>query len=88
MYYVSTGIHSDLLGFIEGEEYFESDTTLHGPHIIVASEPTTINPNEWYELQNRQALLVDIVTKTRRKLGDVETIEIKPATYEDIGLTT
>jgi len=47
-----------------------------------------INPKEWYELQNRQAVLVNIMTKTRRKLGDVETIEIKPATYEDIGLTT
>jgi len=51
----------------------------HGPHIIVASEPTTTNPEEWYELNNRDVVLVDTVLKKRGELGDVQSIKVKPA---------
>jgi len=49
------------------------------------------NAEEWYQLNNRDAVLVDLVLKKRRKLGDVpkhaeseyvESIELKPATLE------
>ncbi len=38
MHYISTEIHQDLLDSIWDEE--EPVTWRHGPHIVVASEPT------------------------------------------------
>jgi hypothetical protein len=39
MHYIYTGIHPHLLSSIEKSE--KSDRTRHGPHVIVASEPTS-----------------------------------------------
>ena len=35
------------------------DGSEHGKHIIVASEPTTYNDNEWNLIEKNHALLVD-----------------------------
>ncbi len=40
------------------------------------------NLQEWYQLNNRDAVLVDTVLKEHGKLGVVQSIEVKPATLE------
>jgi len=70
-------INPDLLSSIWDEE--EPHLGRHGPHIVVASEPTTTNPDQWFLLNNRDVVLVDTVMKKHGALGDVQSIEVTPA---------
>jgi glutamine amidotransferase len=61
------GINPDILKKVIEEEESPDE---HGPHVIVASEPTTKEPG-WYQLLNHEIVLVDTVRK-----GDFKTISL------------
>jgi len=61
------GINDDILKKVLDEE---QSPVGHGPHVIIASEPTTLESG-WYKLHNHEMIMVDIVLK-----GDVRTISL------------
>jgi len=67
------GINDDILKKVREEEQSPAG---HGPHVIIASEPTTLESG-WYKLYNHEIIMVDTVIQ-----GDVETIALAGAVID------
>jgi len=54
------GIEPELQDILAKEHAEQPFPSRHGPHIVVSSEPTTIDPR-WFKLSNRDVIMVDSV---------------------------
>jgi len=66
-------VNSEILRRVVQEE---QNPAAHGPHVIIASEPTTNNEPGWYQLLNHEIIMVDTVYK-----GNIRTISLGGDTF-------